>query len=349
MPTSFSPLHRTFIFYIGFYEYTYLWDCPQSGKYFSWTVDLLLVVHSKRRIRGPGEAAGSRNCQFYQHDFPVDTGSCSETGQPLSEKEQITVRVSQLLTRGVNSATRRGDLATNALSVRQKKRGLRLYRIIMTRLLGFAFWGAPPPRRTMPRSYMWSPFANIYERLQSMILTTEGLGHPRGRDATERVERGAATKHCVWSVVCGVTYELPSELRKLVVTFRAGLPGSCVLPRRPLPPSRVPCLRPVFFNTTTDWPRVLRSVSQRGPGCLAANPRCWARLRSKRVASGPQFTAELTRSATEPGRPGTCRCAQLIGWTAPRERRARGPLYRCSPGMSLTCEQTGHTGALCVC
>ena len=54
-----------------------------------------------------------------------------------------------------------------------------------------------------------------------------------------------------------------SNLRKLVVTFRAGLPGSCVLPRRPLPPSRVPRLTPVFFNTTTSLPRVLSSVSIR--------------------------------------------------------------------------------------
>jgi len=65
-----------------------------------------------------------------------------------------------------------------------------------------------------------------------------------------------------------------SKYGKFVVTFRAGLPVSCVLPSRPLPPSRVPCLRPVFFNTTTDWPRVLSSVSRRGSGCLAANPRC---------------------------------------------------------------------------
>jgi hypothetical protein len=112
-------------------------------------------------------------------------------------------------------------------------------------------------------------------------------------------------------------------------TFRAGLPGSCVLPRRPLPPSRVPCLHPVFFSTPLPIDRACctrRLSAGTCAVCLAANPRCWARLRSRRVASGPHFTAELTSSATEPGRPGTCRCAQLIGWTAPRERRARGPL-----------------------
>ena len=123
-------------------------------------------------------------------------------------------------------------------------------------------------------------------------------------------------------------YTVWSNLRKFVVTFRAGLPGSCVLPSRPLPPSRVPCLHPVFFNTTTCCLLATRAAQRltAGTWVFGREYGCWSRPRSKRVASGPQFTAELTRSVTGPGEPGTCRCAPLNKCTVSRERRVRAPL-----------------------
>ena len=87
-----------------------------------------------------------------------------------------------------------------------------------------------------------------------------------------------------------------SKYGTFVVTFRAGLSGSCVLPCRPLPPSRVPCLRPVFFNTATCWPRVLRSVSPRGPGCLAAN------MGAGRVCAVSESQAARGSPQSSPGR-----------------------------------------------
>ena len=127
--------------------------------------------------------------------------------------------------------------------------------------------------------------------------------------------------------------------------------SSPVLPSRPLPPSRVPDVYVRCFSTPP--PVGHTGAAQRltaGTWVLGREYGCWSRLRSERVASGPQFTAELTRSVTEPGEPGTCRCALLhkIMHCVARETCLRAP-YRCLPGMSLTGEQTGHTGALCVC
>ena len=88
----------------------------------------------------------------------------------------------------------------------------------------------------------------LFRRLYRIAAKRE-----RERSAAEVQEQlNAAERDTVWS-----------KYGTYVVTFRAGLPGSCVLPRRPLPPSRVPRLPPVFFNTTTSLPRVLSSVSMR--------------------------------------------------------------------------------------
>jgi hypothetical protein len=76
---------------------------------------------------------------------------------------------------------------------------------------------------------------------------------------------------------------------------------------------------------------------------------CWSRLRSKRVASGPRFTAELTRSVTGPGEPGTCRCAPLHKCTVSRERRVRAPLidvYRAC--LSQASKQAIREPSVCV-
>ena len=83
-----------------------------------------------------------------------------------------------------------------------------------------------------------------------------------------------------------------------------GLAWRCVLPRCPLLPSRVPRLPPVFFNTSTDWPRVLRSVSLRGPGCLAANQRCLSRMRVSEPAAArgsPQSSPGRSRGQVDRG------------------------------------------------
>jgi hypothetical protein len=116
------------------------------------------------------------------------------------------------------------------------------------------------------------------------------------------------------------------------------------------------CLRAAFHVYT----RCFSTPPPVGHACCAAchytgtwvsgrESRCWSRLRSKRVASGPKFAAELTRSVTGPGRPGTCRCALLIGWTAPRERRVRAPLidvYRAC--LSQASKQAIREPSVCV-
>ena len=109
-------------------------------------------------------------------------------------------------------------------------------------------------------------------------------------------ERTRAHAHKVVDIRPRPSNTVWSKYGTYVVTFRAGLPGSCVLPRRPLPPSRVPCLRPVFFNTATCWPRVLRSVSPRGPGCLAAN------MGAGRVCAVSESQAAHSSPPSSPGR-----------------------------------------------
>ena len=140
-----------------------------------------------------------------------------------------------------------------------------------------------------------------------------------------------------------------SNLRKLVVTFRAqrlprqlcaAVPPSASEPRSTFKPGvsqhhHLLATRAAQRLTAETW-------------VFGLEPRCWSRLRSKLATSGPQFTAELTRSVAGPDEPGICRRALLLGCTAPRERRVRALLidvYR----ACLTGEQTGHTGALCVC
>ena len=121
------------------------------------------------------------------------------------------------------------------------------------------------------------------------------------------------------NALCVVT--VWSNLRKFVVTFRAGLPGQL---RAAVPPSasepRSMFTPGVFQHRHLLATRAAQRVTA-GTWVSGREPRCWSRLRSKRVASGPRFTAELTRSVTGPCGPGTCRCALRIGWTAPRERR----------------------------
>ena len=117
-----------------------------------------------------------------------------------------------------------------------------------------------------------------------------------------------------------------SNLRKLVVTFRAGLPGQL---RAAVPPSASEP-RSMFTSGVFQHHHLLATrAAQRltaGTWVFGREYGCWSRPRSKRVASGPQFTAELTRSVTEPGEPGTCRCALLHKCTVSRKRRVRAPL-----------------------
>ena len=164
----------------------------------------------------------------------------------------------------------------------------------------------------------------------------------------------------IHTVICGVSTGLPLSLFgqgcRAVACCRAAL---CH------PPSRVPratYLPLVFLNTTTrlatrDAQRLTVGtwVFGRGAGrsctvselfepCL--NPRCWSRLRSsKRVASGPRFTRFTAEArahqvgVTGPGRPGTCRCAPLLGWTASRRETYTCAPYRCTLPVPL---RTGH-------
>ena len=125
----------------------------------------------------------------------------------------------------------------------------------------------------------------------------------------------------------------------------------CVLPCRPLPPSP----RSTFKPGVSQHHHLLATrAAQRLTAetwVFGREPRCWSRLCSKLAASGPQFTAELTRSVTGPGEPGIFRRALLLGCTAPRERRVRVLLIEVY-WACLTGEQTGHTGEpseLCVC
>ena len=69
------------------------------------------------------------------------------------------------------------------------------------------------------------------------------------------------------------TWRLPQSL-----SWIHAIPGAhahctvlCSPPCCPLCPSRGPRLFPVFFNTSTSWPCVPRTVSPRGPGCLSAD------------------------------------------------------------------------------
>ena len=93
---------------------------------------------------------------------------------------------------------------------------------------------------------------------------------------------------------------------------------------------------------------------------------CYAASHCGDLGAWPRTKGEcrVCASASQQ-RPEVHRRAHLVGhgarWTgdlpmrtayrkdcAARETCTQPP-YRCSPGMSLTCEQTGHTGALCVC
>ena len=86
-----------------------------------------------------------------------------------------------------------------------------------------------------------------------------------------------------------------SNLRKLVVTFRAGLPGQL---RAAVPPSASEP-RSMFTSGVFQHHHPLATrAAQRltaGTWVFGREYGCWSRLRSKRVASGPRFTAELTR------------------------------------------------------
>ena len=137
------------------------------------------------------------------------------------------------------------------------------------------------------------------------------------------------------------TYETPSQ--------RAGLAWRCVLPRCPLLPSRAPRLPPVFFNTSTEIGHACCAASHCGD--LGAWPRTKGACRV--CASASQQRPEVHRRAHLVGH-GARWTGDLPMRTAYRmdcaaRETCTQPPYRCSPGMSLTCEQTGHTGALCVC
>ena len=140
-----------------------------------------------------------------------------------------------------------------------------------------------------------------------------------------------------------------SNLRKLVVTFRAGLPGQL---RAAVPPSASEP-RSMFTSGVFQHHHLLATrAAQRltaGTWVFGREYGCWSRLRSKRVASGPRFTAELTRSVIGPCGPGTCRCALLHKCTVSRERRVRAPLidvYRAC--LSQASKQAIREPSVCV-
>ena len=117
-----------------------------------------------------------------------------------------------------------------------------------------------------------------------------------------------------------------SNLRKLVVTFRAGLPGSCVLPCRPLPPSRVLCLSPVFFNTPLPIDGLTARAAQRlsaGTWVLGGEPKVLGAY----VQSASRERPEVHRRAHQVGHRARTQVdrgpmrTQLIEWTAPRVER----------------------------
>ena len=91
----------------------------------------------------------------------------------------------------------------------------------------------------------------------SPIILSQNSGLAGVCGSPTRIDLQSAVFFLILSL-CGVNTGLTLSL------FGPGLPGSCVLPRRPLPPSRVPRLPPVFFNTLRTVPYLLSRWGRAG-------------------------------------------------------------------------------------
>lgn len=107
----------------------------------------------------------------------------------------------------------------------------------------------------------------------------------------------------------------------VIVAFRAGLSGSCVLPRRPLPPSRVLCLPPVFFNTTL--PTSL--LATRAVAVLTAVA-CAQRITAGTWLLGVFGSEQRSAGRVASGRPEVHRRAHQVSRSVTGHRVDRGPV-----------------------